>query len=902
MKIISIKFKNLNSLRGEWDIKFNEPPYTSDGIFAVTGPTGAGKTTIFDAVCLALYGRTPRLANISVSVNEIMSKGEKDCFAHVTFSADNEIYICKWWQTKTGSGSTEKLQSPHHHIERYEEGQEEGITLSTNSKATVKKVEDITGLDFKQFTQTVLLAQGEFDAFLNGNATERAKILELLAGTGIYSEISTKIAVRAQNEQRELDQIRLERDAKTPRDGFTSDEEISQCIAETLAELSGLEREYESIQSALSWLRGIWDIREELSRNKAEFDGLMTAAKGFEEKRMRLEAGKRAEAILHEYSTLEALRRQYRDTKAKIDDLTRKIEQDRAALSRKEHDKLTCEAKLKQKTAGLPEGETPESIYAKAGMRLQAFVQAYKDNEKAVSDRAQAEIAHEKAMSDLRDAAMNEETARKNLEQARSRVSSFMDMRASAIIEEEKRKLKHGVPCPICGSIEHPALHGHETEGTSQEDTLRIEDELKSARDRENHALKLSQEASREMSKAQAHEEACRVRLDECAKKERECGEKVIEAKSAVCEVLGAIGIHNPKSRDDIINRVNEWKSYVDNLSARITELTQEINSLKGTIDANSSTQAKDQSALETTRTELEGMESAFRKSLVAKNFVSEEIFLASRLTGEEMQALQRMSDDYDNRIRSLQAVRDDRAKRLEEEEAKAITTMNLEEAERIFVERKDKLSGLRRKLAGLEAAQESRRRLKSEYDMLNEQFKAQEKICGEWSMLNQELGQKNGGKFNRFAQRITLQILVDRANSQLARMNSRYTLVRTAQDDGLALSVADNEQPGIIRPTTNLSGGERFIISLALALGLSQISGSKAQVDSLFIDEGFGSLDDDALSSALDALGEIRREGRMIGVISHVAGISERISAKINVIRKSEGRSIITGPGCYGV
>ena len=131
--------------------------------------------------------------------------------------------------------------------------------------------------------------------------------------------------------------------------------------------------------------------------------------------------------------------------------------------------------------------------------------------------------------------------------------------------------------------------------------------------------------------------------------------------------------------------------------------------------------------------------------------------------------------------------------------------------------------------------------------------------------------------------------------------MNSRYTIMLTPGDNNLGLSVRDSEQAGTIRPTSNLSGGEKFIISLALALGLSQISGSKAQVDSLFIDEGFGSLDDDALNAALDALGEIHRDGRMIGIISHISGISERIPAKINVIRKSEGTSIIIGPGCSG-
>ena len=169
------------------------------------------------------------------------------------------------------------------------------------------------------------------------------------------------------------------------------------------------------------------------------------------------------------------------------------------------------------------------------------------------------------------------------------------------------------------------------------------------------------------------------------------------------------------------------------------------------------------------------------------------------------------------------------------------------------------------------------------------------------WTMLDKLIGSLNGDKFRVYAQKVTLALVVDNANKYLKRMNGRYTLILTPDSNDLELSVRDSEQAGEVRPTANLSGGEKFIVSLALALGLSQISGSKAQVDSLFIDEGFGSLDDEALNSALEALGEIKRDGRMIGIISHVSGISERIPVQIHVIRKSEGKSIIEGPGCSG-
>ena len=233
---------------------------------------------------------------------------------------------------------------------------------------------------------------------------------------------------------------------------------------------------------------------------------------------------------------------------------------------------------------------------------------------------------------------------------------------------------------------------------------------------------------------------------------------------------------------------------------------------------------------------------------------------------------------------------------------AKAVTDITLEEAEPLFRDKEKETDVLRRKLITLEAAEESRKKLKSEYDRLDEKYRQQESIYNNWSEFNDELGAKNGWKFGSFAQLVTLKILVRLANVQLEKISARYTLmVKPESKDKLSLSVIDHEQAGEIRPTKNLSGGERFIVSLALALGLSQIAGSKARVDSLFIDEGFGSLDDEALSAALEALGEIRRDGRMIGIISHVSGISEHITTKISVIRKSEGTSILEGPGCSG-
>jgi exonuclease SbcC len=166
------------------------------------------------------------------------------------------------------------------------------------------------------------------------------------------------------------------------------------------------------------------------------------------------------------------------------------------------------------------------------------------------------------------------------------------------------------------------------------------------------------------------------------------------------------------------------------------------------------------------------------------------------------------------------------------------------------------------------------------------------------WERLHELIGSSDGKKFRNFAQGLTFEIMIANANRRLESMNDRYLLVQNPEKP-LDLCVIDNYQAGEVRPTKNLSGGESFIISLALALGLSNMAGRNVRVDSLFLDEGFGTLDDDSLETAIETLAGLKQDGKLIGVISHVAAIKERIPTKIEIMKKSGGRSTLKGPGC---
>jgi exonuclease SbcC len=208
VKVLRLSFKNLNSLAGVWDIDFKHPDYVSSGIFAITGPTGAGKTTILDAICLALYGQTPRLGRITQSENEIMSRQTGECFAEVEFETAKGRFRCHWSQHRSRRQADGQLQSPRHEIAEAESG----MILESKLRAVADKVEDVTGMDFDRFTRSMLLAQGGFAAFLQARPDERAPILEQITGTAIYSLISIKVHERTSEERKRLAELRAELD------------------------------------------------------------------------------------------------------------------------------------------------------------------------------------------------------------------------------------------------------------------------------------------------------------------------------------------------------------------------------------------------------------------------------------------------------------------------------------------------------------------------------------------------------------------------------------------------------------------------------------------------------------------------------------------------------------------
>ncbi|MDX5482998.1 MAG: ATP-binding cassette family protein, partial [Hymenobacteraceae bacterium] len=317
---------------------------------------------------------------------------------------------------------------------------------------------------------------------------------------------------------------------------------------------------------------------------------------------------------------------------------------------------------------------------------------------------------------------------------------------------------------------------------------------------------------------------------------------------------------------------------------ARHMQKQQELHEAKQRHTEYSTAQQKSKSVLDELR---DGLLQVLRQ----KGIETIETLSQMLLNRDEADRLANLKAQTEKHLTELRKSLSDVTQELAQAQAKRLTEEKAEELQKVKDEKTQQQRELIAQRARYQQLLEQDAQQREKNKELAGQLQVQQQTCNRWSQLSDLIGSADGNKFSRFAQGLTLARLVELANRHLQKLNDRYRIQKSSEED-LELLIVDTYQAEAIRPMNTLSGGESFLVSLALALGLSDLAGRRTQINSLFIDEGFGTLDADTLDAAVSTLENLQASGKMIGIISHVEALKERISTQIKVKKQAGGVS----------
>ena len=955
MKILAIRLKNLTSIEGTVEVDFTAEPLHSAGIFAISGPTGAGKSTLLDALCLALYDKAPRFATSVESVNladvgdnqinqsdvrNLLRRGTSDGYAEVDFlGIDGRRYRSRWSVRRTRNKISGSLQPQTLEVKELDTEKE----FQGTKKELLIQLVELVGLTYEQFTRTVLLAQNDFATFLKSKGAAKAELLEKLTGTGVYSRISQEVYARNKVAQEEvtLIQNRMNVIELMPEEELLALQKEKELLAEKrvtgiklLAEQNEQlnvvrslkmqedlwkkkQQEEQEEQARLKMLQGALASQEEgLVHFKAQWEAIQPDLK--KARQLDVQIQSQQDSYTQSKQMLQSANKQVSEQEQKMRMATEQLQVSYSSLNRllnhvgieealqleqveeilrQEADKLTAgintneERLLRLNSFGYP-------LLTEEQMKLQKELTRQQNIRQLTETqtKTKAEIERlEKETTDCLKQLTEQETALK----VTQRLYENVRMAVGKDVKALRQQLQEGEACPVCGSTAHPYHQEQEVV-----DTLfrSIEQEYNAAvancQQINNRSIVLQRDwTHQKMVDGQIGEQlAALYKAGIDAGNEEQIQHRLTELAERILEYRNLYAEWQ-RSDEEIKKMRAHCEALRENVSLcrlamqKVSSAKEQLLLLQNTASAEQKRFEVIEKALNVLRQErsqlLKGKSADEAEAVVAKR--EKELNLALEKARKEVEAVH-------NRLSGLQGEMKQITLAIGELQEQYKKIESPEQLPEIIKKQQEENLNTERALSTMEARLLQQAKNKLTVEQIAKELAEKQTIAERWAKLNKLIGSADGAKFKVIAQSYTLNLLLLHANKHLSYLSKRYKLQQVP--DTLALQVIDCDMCDEIRTVYSLSGGESFLISLALALGLSSLSSNNLKVESLFIDEGFGSLDAESLRTAMEALEQLQMQGRKIGVISHVQEMSERISVQVQVHKKVNGKSVLTVVG----
>lgn len=923
MKPLKLTMSAFGSYAGKNVIDFTGQ---QQGIFLITGDTGAGKTTIFDAITYALYNQTSGGERNGNMMRSQYAKPETETYVELEFLYRGQTYCVRrnpdYKITKTLKNGKIREQKVPHSVELT---LPDGTVFPEKKNATDAKIIEILGLTADQFSQIVMIAQGDFLKLLYTKSDERKMIFSKLFRTDIYWKIqenlrrkSMEMDERIQENDRAFEQeksriIPLPESEEIPLD------ELVECLRERLKdalkeqnlrranveELNKKITKYEEINKLFVSLEKIRQTGKELEARQAES----------KERRQQIENARKADKVLVAEQQNLRQQQEVEQSAQAIAKMTETLANDQEMFETLKTQQQEAEAIQKREAADLqkkmlaleqsfPSYEALQNARSEEQQAKKVWEDLGKTSEESFHKK-EAGIAALKEQQKQQEQVV--EQTKKNWEQtslSASESAKHYEHMYEAFLKEQAgilaENLSAGCPCPVCGSTVHPdpaKLSDHAVTELEVEQAKKTRAAAEEKRDLAYAAFEAEKTEKQKLAQAVEKEEADFVLAQTIAKQQRKEAEQnyVSLQKTAeqIREKLVYPSLAEAKKQYAAMQKALEAaEQEIAKKRQKVSELAEAMNTLKGQKLAEEENQ-------KTAKKLAVKTEKEYAKLLEKSGFISEETYHLAILPERSRSKLEREEKEYES-----QCLRQQSEQKLLEKQVSGKTYTDTTELNEQLKAEKQALKEAEKTYMELHTAYENDRSVLQNCAVYLEKGKKLEREDQVIKSLSKTANGRLSGSakidFETYIQRQYFKQIIHEANKRLLTMSNHQFILKLKEEantgrktnEGLDLSVyslvTDSE-----RDVKTLSGGESFLAALAMALGLSDIverSAGAIHPDMMFIDEGFGSLDAQSRQQAIEVLAELAGDSRMVGIISHVTELKEQIDRKLVVSRTDKG------------